>query len=116
MVNPHARASIPQSLWFELQLSENDYREKSIPVSCLNALIRKRNLTSKKRTVCPSYCYFKAIVFLLPIDKILNVLGVIGVAIKEELSCKSITSRLAIISGTSTCHMAVCYSNRQFPL
>ena len=34
-------------------------------------------------------------------------LGVIGAAIKEELSCESITSRLAIISGTSSCHMAV---------
>ena len=42
-------------------------------------------------------------------DTILNVLGVIGAAIKEELSCESITSRLAIISGTSSCHMAVCY-------
>ncbi|CAB3982997.1 FGGY carbohydrate kinase domain-containing isoform X1 [Paramuricea clavata] len=34
-------------------------------------------------------------------------LGVIGAAIKEDLSCESITSRLAIISGTSSCHMAI---------
>lgn len=38
----------------------------------------------------------------------INDLGVIGAVINEELSCESITSRLAIISGTSSCHMAVC--------
>ncbi|XP_028412955.1 FGGY carbohydrate kinase domain-containing protein-like [Dendronephthya gigantea] len=34
-------------------------------------------------------------------------LGVIGAAVKKELSCESLTSRLAIISGTSSCHMAI---------
>lgn len=35
-------------------------------------------------------------------------LGIIGAAVEgTALPCKSITSRLAIICGTSSCHMAV---------
>ena len=81
-----------------------------IKMNYFRPLIRKRNVTSKNvQYVLHIVIHFKAILFLLPIDTILDVLGVIGATINEELLCESITSRLAIISGTSTCHIAVCY-------
>jgi hypothetical protein len=63
--------------------------------------------TSNIRTTEISQC--EALHFSSATRHDTDVLGVIGAAITEELSCESITSRLAIISGTSSCHMAVLY-------